>query len=42
MLTRELSKSYTMGKKILTRAGVAGAQHTNIACAVLEHEAEAS
>jgi len=42
MLSRELSRSYTMGKKILTRAGAAGAWHTNIACAVLEHEAEAS
>jgi len=31
-----------MGKKILTRASAAGAWHTNIAYAVLEHEAEAS
>jgi len=31
-----------MNKKKLTRAGAAGAQHTNIAYAVLEHKAEAS
>jgi len=42
MLARELSRSHTMSKKILTRAGAAGAWHTNIACAVLEHKVEAS
>ena len=41
MLTRELSKSYTMVKKVLTRADVEGARHTNIACAVLKRVAEA-